>query len=375
MNDEGDAESDLLSLPPYHLMNNYPGHLLHLDCQVYISGPGIKLLEMGPATREQLHLGDSWVKIVHLGIKETSLASRLSTSVRSKTSNSPASSHDKSASLSIIEQWLDVLKMDNRKKNEPVVVSAVIKYRHSFMPATTWLETRTSCTVDVSAQTNSEAAMNKARKGKAKARNSAEMDSSESYRIYNGDPFQCSLVGGVVVRALNPGRDNLRLYSIASNLAPNQANIRPVDALRLLHELRDSFGYGHDHYIGIDLLALTDYYQKELEKESHTTHSTEATAIARSVRRHAQIMVKKLSPQKLMKKPPVAQEQARAASPRLSPRPPTSYAARDEPRGYAAGHSSGSGSGTAGHRTIYEEDEAFYAQIIEGRPPTPRPTI
>ncbi|EXJ82869.1 hypothetical protein A1O3_06684 [Capronia epimyces CBS 606.96] len=389
MADESDASSNL-PLPPYRLMDNYPGYLTDLEFQTFISGPGTKLVEMGPPTRESLHLGDSWVTVVHLGVKETSLASRLSISVRSKGNSSAARSMEKSASMSLIDQWLDVLKMDNRKKNEPVVVTAVIKYRHAFMPADTWLKTRTSCTPDMTGKNIAEAEIRTARKGKAKAHDSAD---PPPYMVLNGDPLQRTLLAGMVVRVLDPGDDSLRLHSLRGVVGPSQPAVRAVDALRLLQEVRESFGYGHDHLINIDLVALQNYYQDTLTKETHTT---EATAIARSVRRHAQTMVKKLSPQKLAKKPsvscvPTPSTAASAAPAPTAPTAPTAsvtasaapQVARNEPREDVAGHESGTGVGSGSasgravvrQRTIWEEGEDFYAQIIEGQPGTPRPDL
>ncbi|EXJ87741.1 hypothetical protein A1O1_04667 [Capronia coronata CBS 617.96] len=293
---ESDAESDLFPLPPYRLLDNYAGHLTDLQMQTFISGPGTKLVEMGPTKRETLHLGDNWVSAVHFGVKETSLASRLSTSVRSKGNQNLAQCQENSASLSIIEHWLDVLKMDNRKKNEAIVVTVVIKYRHTFMPADTWLETSSSSTIDIFA---SEAAMRAAQKGKSKARSSADMDLSDVYRTYTADPLQRTLVCGMVVRLLNPRCANLRLYSLRADAEANHPTIRAVDALRLLSEVRECFGSGQDYHINLDLGTLEEYYKNALTKESHPT---QGTTIARSVRRHAQTIVKKLSPQKLVKK-------------------------------------------------------------------------
>ncbi|KAL2426274.1 hypothetical protein ABEF95_001628 [Exophiala dermatitidis] len=363
MTDESGADAEQPPAP-YLLADNYPGCLVDLEMQTYISGPGVKLVELGSLTRRSLRPGDQWVNIVYLGVKETSLASRLSTSVRSRGNKGSTNSHNKSTTLSLIDQWLDVLKMDIGKKNEAVIVTAVIKHRHTFMPADTWLETRTFCPLDLSPKYDHAAEVREARKGKARARDSEEIYTPETSSDM-ADLYRHSFVSGVIVRALDPGGENLKLQSTEGVRGPDRLAIRPVDALRLLQHVREAIGFGPDDCTNADLLALNDYYHSVLTEEPR---AIERNTLVRSVRHRAQTLVKKLSPKKLAIKSTVAHPAL------TSPLQTTPYMARQAPSAHVIGKTSESG-GISRTRSTIEDEEAACADFTEGRRGTPIPPM
>jgi len=264
--------------PPYYLMNNYPGRLADLTIETSVSGPGIKLVQMGLQHLYSLKVGGRWVTIVHLGLKENSLASRLSTSIRSRENKSSVKGHEKSPSLSLIDQWLDVLKMDGRNKNEAVVVTAVIKYRHAFMPANTFLETRAECSVNMFRGTKQELAPSR--------QNSTE------------DLLRNSPIASAILQGLHPGDNRVKLVSIER--APQEAypRIPPVDALTLIQNFREVFASAPEQNILFDLAGVETFYRQ--------AHKIECEIVAnkptRSLRQRAKTVVNKLSPQKTMKR-------------------------------------------------------------------------
>ncbi|KAK4949826.1 hypothetical protein LTR10_011668 [Elasticomyces elasticus] len=270
-------QNALLATEEYQPMANYPGSLLDIEIQTQISGPGIKLGDMGAKRYPMLNTGDCCAIVVRIGIREDSLASRLSTSLRSRNGN-----HDKSTSAVLIDHFLDVLKMDNNRHNEPVVVTAIIKYRHNFLPETTVLETRSSCTIKTFDDTRIETAFQAARRGKARAQGPESITNS-SDDLSLDRPLATS-----VVRALDPGVDAVNMVTIERVAGQKCPSIPPADALRLIEDYRVAFASATDHP---DLASLEDFYSKALSGEC-------VVPGARSLRHRARGVIKKLSPRK-----------------------------------------------------------------------------
>jgi hypothetical protein len=138
------------------------GHLYDLSLHLSLSGPGTTLSHYGNLTHNTLLHSQSptadsdghWINLLHIGIKDTSLASKLSTSFRS-ISRSAGRSIGKSAgrfgkytNIDLINKWLTILESDAPEpEREPVIVHAMVKYRHSLLPSSTELRGRVSCRV------------------------------------------------------------------------------------------------------------------------------------------------------------------------------------------------------------------------------------
>ena len=258
-------------------MQNYPGTLLDVEIQTQLSGPGVKLGEMGAQRHAILNTGDCCAIVVRVGIREDSLASRLSTSLRSRNG-----SHDGSTSAVLIDHFLDVLKMDNNRHNEPVVVTANIKYRHNFLPETTVLETSASCTIKPFEDSRMETAFQAAKRGKARAQG------PESIINSSDDLSLDAPVATSVVRALDPGVDAVDMVTIERVAGQVCPSIPPADALRLIEDFRVAFASAAHNP---DLECLEDFYSKALVGDR-------VVPGARSLRHRARGVIKKLSPRK-----------------------------------------------------------------------------
>lgn len=277
---------------PYWMDENYPGHLVDLQIDTTISGAGVKLVEIGLPAISTLHAEDRWITIVHVGVKENSLASRLSTSVRA------SNAQDKSNSMSLIDQWLNVLKRETKKENEPIVVSAVIRYGHSFLPADAVLETRASCSIKMYAENDHEAALEEARRGKAPHQDTATLVSD--FTNSTEDLLRHAGIATSIIHALDPGRNSVKLNSVDRLNRERHPNVRGADALRLIEDFRNVFGFAADQYFTLDLAALEAHYRQVHARE---TMQFEAPAtFGSSIRRRARTVVSKLSPQRREKK-------------------------------------------------------------------------
>ncbi|KAI1616113.1 hypothetical protein EDD36DRAFT_461007 [Exophiala viscosa] len=270
-------QNPLIATEGYQPMQNYPGTLLDIKIGTEISGPGIKLGEMGAQRYAMLNTGDCCAIVVRIGIREDSLASRLSTSLRSRNGNL-----EKSTSAVLIDHFLDVLKMDNNKHDEPVVVSAIIKYRHNFLPETTLLETRASCTIKTFENTRIETAFQAAKRGKARARG------PESIINSSDDLSLDAPLATAVVRALDPGVDAVDMVTIERVAGQKGPSIPPTDALKLIEDFRVAFVSAADNP---DLGSLEDFYSKALAGDR-------VVPGVRSLRHRARGVIKKLSPRK-----------------------------------------------------------------------------
>ena len=85
---------------------------------------------------------------MHIGIKDSSLASKLSISLRSlgRSASRSAGRLGRYTNIDLINRWLNVLESDepNPSVREPVVVHATVRYKHSLLPKSTLLEDKTS---------------------------------------------------------------------------------------------------------------------------------------------------------------------------------------------------------------------------------------
>lgn len=136
--------------------NHHPGHLHALTLELSLTGPGVTLSHYGNLTYTSLKVSDDhWINLVHIGVKDTSLASKLSTSLRSlgRSASRSAGRLSKYTNIDLINRWLHVLESDdanttsNGGYREPVVVHARVRYRHSLLPERTMLEDKASCRV------------------------------------------------------------------------------------------------------------------------------------------------------------------------------------------------------------------------------------
>lgn len=289
---------------PYRLLDNYPGNLANLEIQTSISGAGVNLVEIGVPKVTRLNVGNRWIYMVHVGVKENSLASRLSTSVRSK--------ENKSLPISIIDQWLDVLKLDNRKKTEPVTVTVVVKYRHNFMPATTTLETRATCAIKLVSEHDPASALEAAKRGKARARDSQDFEQPASPSLSTDDLLRYMAIANTIVHGLDPGLNSIKLNSIERVADAIRPTVHGVDALRLIHDFREVFGFASDQYVGLDLANLEAYYRR---LHANQDVATEPITFAHSLRQRAKTVVNKLSPPKMVKKSADRSVKGRPATP------------------------------------------------------------
>jgi hypothetical protein len=288
--------------------------LIQVEMQTFISGPGVKLVEFGPPSVATLTDNDDWVSVVHLGLNENSLASRLSTSVRSKDNQKANKSDEKSPSLSIIDQWLDVLKMDNRKKLEPVVVTAVYKYRHCFLPPTVFLESEASCTIALAPENVAGTSVEAARQGKAREEVDPSSPQLDPRSKTTDDLLRFDFMASSIIQVLDPGRENLLLQYPRRFEPLFLPTIRPVDALRFLKDFRDIHGFSQDPIVMFDLASLESHYRRARRTEALNEKPANRGS---SFKQRAKGVVSKFSPTKLVKK------SARAPEPPVPERPVT----------------------------------------------------
>lgn len=208
--------------PPASHLDNDPGCLDGLQMAISIEGPCGQLWEAGAPQRQTLGVGDRWTVVVKLGLKETNLAARLSSSARSRTRNS--------TSLALIDQFLQTLEMDS-KRSEPVYLHAVVKYRHAFFPEDTMLETGAVCCLGPLTTTSPVTTL------------------------------ATSTLSTSILHALDPGVN----YFLDLPAAPRGENHVPIqfppkDALRLIDDFRLVFGNAIPRAVEIDLGNLEAYY-------------------------------------------------------------------------------------------------------------------
>lgn len=113
------------------------GHLHDLSIETTITGPGILIKQYGHPTRSSLALGERWLLVQHIGIRDTSLASKLSTSFRSL-----GGRLGRLSNIEVINHWLDVLHKDTMQAEsgrQTLQVAVRVEFRHSLLPGTTLL--------------------------------------------------------------------------------------------------------------------------------------------------------------------------------------------------------------------------------------------
>ncbi|KIW53520.1 hypothetical protein PV05_09086 [Exophiala xenobiotica] len=252
--------------PPYSVVQNYPGFLRDLSIDISVIGPAVKVTHIGLPSLSYLNNLDRWVVVVYLKINDTSLSSRLSTSMRSKEQS--VSRSERSPAMALVDHFLDVLKTD--KEDEPVVVSAVIKYRHAFLPTDTKLETRAAMAIDVR----------------------AEVETGAMKQAVCADYNE---VATAILSVLDPGLDDLVLSTVRPSSHQQYPVIAAADGLRLLQDFHGLFGFGNAGYVNLDLGALEGYYLDAVKDEPSARKSA---SLVRSLRLGARTVVKKLSPKK-----------------------------------------------------------------------------
>lgn len=115
----------------------YAGHLFDMSFETTLAGPGILIKQYGHASRQEMRQGDRWLVVLHLGIKDTSLASKLSTSFRSL-----GGRLGRISNVDVINRWLDVLHKDTVQQDaekQKLLVSLKVTFRHGLLPDTTLL--------------------------------------------------------------------------------------------------------------------------------------------------------------------------------------------------------------------------------------------
>lgn len=113
------------------------GHLLDLSLETAITGPGILIKQYGHPKRSSLAPGERWLVVQHIGIRDTSLASKLSTSFRSL-----GGRLGRLSNIEVINHWLDVLHKDTMQaesNRETLQVSVRVEFKHNLLPSTTLL--------------------------------------------------------------------------------------------------------------------------------------------------------------------------------------------------------------------------------------------
>lgn len=120
--------------------NASAGHLYGLKISHIVTGPGVIIKQYGDVTRRVLVPGEEqWTSVLHIGIKDTSLAAKLSTSFRSI-----GGRLKKVSNMEVINRWLNVLQEDTAPRSttmhsDPVEVRIKITFKHTLMPRTTTL--------------------------------------------------------------------------------------------------------------------------------------------------------------------------------------------------------------------------------------------
>ena len=150
------AQSSGVPIAPPISPSHDPGQLQALTLELSLTGPGVTLSHYGNLTHSSLGThNDHWINLIHIGIKDTSLASKLSTSLRSlgRSASRSAGRLSRYTNLDLINRWLHVLESDDANTStselhrEPVVVHATVCYKHSLLSERTMLEDKASCRV------------------------------------------------------------------------------------------------------------------------------------------------------------------------------------------------------------------------------------
>jgi hypothetical protein len=114
------------------------GILYELSVQTSLTGPGVLIKQYGHESRQCMRIGERWLVVLHIGIKDTSLAARLSTSFRSL-----GGRLGRISNVEVINRWLDVLHRDGEKGREEMdtqqrlEVEVKVVFKHSALPRTT----------------------------------------------------------------------------------------------------------------------------------------------------------------------------------------------------------------------------------------------
>ena len=131
-----------------------PGNLLDLTLELSLEGPGITLSHYGDLVYPTLNPSCHWINLIHIGIKDTSLASKLTTSFRSlgRSASRSAGRLGRYTNIDLINKWLHVLESDDAQHGanvgrEPLILNATVRYKHSLLPRSTRLKDKTSCRV------------------------------------------------------------------------------------------------------------------------------------------------------------------------------------------------------------------------------------
>lgn len=113
------------------------GQLFDLTLQTTLTGPGSLIKRYGHTERRSMETGQRWLVVLHIGIKDTSLASKLSTSFRSL-----GGRLGRISNVDVINRWLDVLHRDTAQAEsdtQRLQLSMRVEFRHSLLPCTTLL--------------------------------------------------------------------------------------------------------------------------------------------------------------------------------------------------------------------------------------------
>ena len=139
-----------IPLPTY----TNPGILQDLALELSLEGPGITLSHYGHLAYPVLKPSCHWINLIHIGIKDTSLASKLTTSFRSlgRSASRSAGRLGRYTNIDLINKWLHVLESDDAQHGanvgrEPLILNATVRYKHSLLPKSTLLKDKTSCRV------------------------------------------------------------------------------------------------------------------------------------------------------------------------------------------------------------------------------------
>jgi hypothetical protein len=114
------------------------GQLHDLAVVPSLAGPGVLIKRYGNSTNAELTPGEKWTYVLHIGIQETSLASRLSTSFKSL-----GGRLGRISNVEVINRWLDVLQKDTTAQSQAskaaLQVKVKVAFKHSLLPASTTL--------------------------------------------------------------------------------------------------------------------------------------------------------------------------------------------------------------------------------------------
>jgi hypothetical protein len=126
------------SAEPVEKLEQPGGYLYDLKITPGLSGAAVILKQYGHSARMKLENGERWMVVIHIGIRDTSLAARLSTSFKSL-----GGRLGRISNVDVINRWLEVLQKDSGSQSgssemKPTV-HATVEFRHSLLPPTTTL--------------------------------------------------------------------------------------------------------------------------------------------------------------------------------------------------------------------------------------------